>query len=358
MLRIENLGKSWGTFKLRAINLDVPQGEFFVLLGPSGAGKSLLLELVAGFHRPDCGRIYISGTDVTALPPERRNVGFVHQDHMLFPHKSVRLNIAYGLESRRVEKAAARDRVDALASELHLEPLMDRSIGGLSGGEKQRVSLARALVVQPALLLLDEPFSSLDPPVRQRLWDALKGIQRHTATTTLLVTHDRAEALALGGRIGIIAAGHIEQTGADLSVFEMPNSHFVAHFTGGTNIYAGRSFGNGALTTFTSGALTLISTYNLNGTCKALVRPENIIVSRAPTRTSARNQLRGRVQSVTRRGQLFEVVGRFDEHLMTCIVTPQSVEELRIAPGAEVYFSFKAGSVHLFEGESETRHCG
>ena len=355
MLRLENVSKSWGSFRLQAVDLEVAQGEFFVLLGPSGAGKSLLLELIAGFHQPESGAIHINGRDVTALPPEKRNIGFVHQDHMLFPHRSVRRNISYGLDVRGVKKGVASGRVGALAAQLHLEAFMQRRVEGLSGGEKQRVAVARALVVEPDLLLLDEPFSSLDPPVKDSLWDVVKALQQDTGVTTLLVTHDRAEALALGQRIGIIAAGRIEQTGAHLSVFERPNSHFVAEFTGGRNIYAGSARSDGALTAFKSGSLALVTTSDLSGPCRALVRPENIIISRTPIRTSARNQLCGRVESIARRGEVFEVAGRFGDHLMTCIITPQSVEELEIAPGAQVYFSFKAGSVHLFEDEPEPR---
>jgi molybdopterin-binding protein len=351
VLRVHNVSRSWGSFGLRGINLEVAAGELFVLLGPSGAGKSRLLDLIAGFERPESGSIHIAGRDVTALPPERRNVGFVCQTPMLFPHMTVRSNISYGLAVRGVRGPVARERMETLAAELRVGPLMDRQVDGLSGGERQRIALARALAVEPDLLLLDEPFSSLDPPVKHGLWDALKGLQRSAAVTTVLVTHDRAEALALGERIGIMAAGRIEQTGGDLGVFERPVSHFVAQFTGGTNIYAGQAVPDGSLTVFESGSLRLVSTRRARGACKAVVRPENIVVSCAPARTSARNQLCGQVESVTRRGEVFEVAGRFGGQRMTSIITPQSVEDLGIVPGARVFFSFKAGSVHLFDGE-------
>ena len=239
MLELHNINKAWGAFKLQDIELSIPRGQFFVLLGPSGAGKTLLLELIAGFHRPDSGSIRIGGKDVTTLPPEKRNIGFVYQDQMLFPHKTVRRNVLYGLEVRGARKAAAHERLSSLAAMLRLEPLMDRPVAALSGGEKQRVSLARALAISPDLLLLDEPFSSLDTPVKHDLWGELKDLQRQTGITILHVTHERAEALALGQRIGVIQSGQIRQVGPSLSVFERPNSHFVAGFTGGKNIYSG-----------------------------------------------------------------------------------------------------------------------
>ncbi len=347
MLSVEGVSKSWGTFRLQAVNLHVLRGEFFVLLGPSGAGKSLLLELIAGFHVPDSGRICVNGVDVTALPPEKRNVGLVCQDDMLFPHKSVRQNVIYGLQVHRVGKLLTAQRLDALAALLHLERLLDRPVAALSGGEKQRVCLARALATGPDLLLLDEPFSSLDPPVKLQLWEDLRDLHRQSAMTILAVTHDRVEARALGERIAVMQRGRIEQAGAAPSVFERPDTGFVAYFTGGKNIYRGTARSSGSLAVFTAGTLSLLTTSEVRGECEALVRPENIIVSREPVRTSARNQLAVTVQSVTRRGDLFEVTASFREHLMTCIVTPLSVEELAIAPGAQVYFSFKAGSVHL-----------
>jgi len=356
MLKLDDVSRRWGAFKLQGINLTVSKGEFFVLLGPSGAGKSLLLELIAGFHRPDSGKIHINGMDVTAQPPEKRNIGFVFQDQMLFPHMTARENVAYGLRVRGIREPAAGERLQRLAEMLRLEGLMHRPVNDLSGGEKQRVSLARALAARPDLLLLDEPFSSLDPPVKEKLWGELKRLHGQTSITALHVTHDRAEALALGQRIGVILDGRIRQVGADYGVFQRPNSYAVAEFTGGTNIYAGEAWSNGAITTFVSGSLRLVTTCRLErpGTCcRALIRPESIVVSRRPVRTSARNQICGSVESVTRRGEVFEVTGRFGDRLMSCLVTPQSVEELRIGPGSQVYFSIKASSIHLFADGSD-----
>ncbi|MEF8788434.1 MAG: ATP-binding cassette domain-containing protein, partial [Planctomycetota bacterium] len=241
MLSIEGLSRRMGDFALGDIDLRIEEGEFFVLLGPTGAGKSVLLEMVAGFSAPDTGRICIDGRDAARLPPEERNVGVVYQDHMLFPHRSARANIRYGMRMRGVPDGEARRRVEELSEALHIKHLLDRRPGSLSGGEKQRVALARALAPRPRLLLLDEPFSSLDPPVRESLRGELRELHGRLSFTTLMVTHSRAEARALGERVGVMHDGTIEQTGPPEAVFGRPDSRVVARFTGGTNIYEGEA---------------------------------------------------------------------------------------------------------------------
>lgn len=346
MLTLDNISKSWGSFGHREIDLSVSAGEFFVLLGPSGAGKSLLLELVAGFHRPDSGRILIAGRDVTALPPEKRNVGLVHQEQMLFPHMTVRQNMTYGLKVRGIRGPAAADRIARLASMFRLEPLMERAATALSVGQQQRVALARALATEPDLLLLDEPFSSLDPPLRKHLWDELKDLHGLTGMTILHVTHDRDEARALGERIGIIREGSLQQVASGAGVFERPANRFVAEFTGGWNIYLGEARRNGAFCEFRSGSLELVAAGTLDGPCQAMVRPGNIIVSREPG--SAYNRLAGTVESVSPRGDVYDVTAQFGDRRMTSMVTRRVAEELQLKAGASVHFSFDPGSVHLF----------
>lgn len=352
MLELRDISRSWGTFHLRGVSFRVADGEYFVLLGPSGAGKSLLVELIAGFHRPESGSVRIAGRDVTRLPPEDRSVGFVCQDPLLFPHRSVSQNIAYGPRVRGLSRSETRKRVEEIASMLGLGGLLGRNPEDLSGGERRRVSLARALAVEPKLLLLDEPFTWLDAPVRRELQEEMKALQKRTGVTVLHVTHDRAEAVALAERMAVMRDGRIQQVGEDLAVFQKPISHFVAEFTGGTNIYEGRASRDGDVTEFESGPLKLVSTCRRSGPCRAVVRPENIIISRESVATSARNRVPARVESVTRRGDLFEVSGRVHGRLMRCVVTPRSVETLDLKPGRQVYFCFKAGSLHLFESGS------
>ena len=197
MLRLDRVSRQWGEFAHRTVSFEVAEGEFFVLLGPSGAGKSLLLELIAGFARPDHGRIFVKGRDVTDIAPERRNIGLVYQDLMLFPHMNVRQNIAYGPRARGLDSAIIEKRVAALAEMLHIGEYLDRPATSLSAGQRQRAALARALATEPDVLLLDEPFSSLDPPLQMSLWKELTALHRRTGVTILHVTHDRSEAIAL-----------------------------------------------------------------------------------------------------------------------------------------------------------------
>ncbi len=353
MLELENVARRWQGFSLEDICLRVRRGEYFVLLGPSGAGKSLLLEVVAGFHSPDRGRVRLNGRDVTGLPPERRHVGFVYQDSMLFPHKSARQNIAYGLRLRKAPPKQERQTVERLAAMLRITHVLDRGPRELSGGERQRVSIARALAVEPLLLLMDEPLAALDPPTQEALRGELETMHARTGVTVLHVTHDQAEAQQLGHRVGIIRDGRLLQVGTPEDVFQKPNSRFVAEFTGCSNILRGEARVRGRTTVFRSGPIELVCTEPVEGPARAVIRPENVIISTAPVRTSARNQLAGRVKAVQKRGRIHAVIGEFNGQELTSLVTAQSLEELELRPGREVYFSFKASSLHLMSTEQK-----
>jgi putative spermidine/putrescine transport system ATP-binding protein len=220
------------------IHLSLEPGSFFALLGPSGSGKTTLLRLIGGYLAPMTGRISLAGHDVTALPPERRRVGMVFQNYALFPHLTARGNVAFGLEVRGVARAECRRRVDELLDLVGLVPdERDRRPGQLSGGQQQRVALARALAIEPALLLLDEPLSNLDRRLREQLRDELAALQRRTGVTTLLVTHDQEEALALADHVGILAHGRLVQIGTPRELYERPCCPFVASFLGEANLF-------------------------------------------------------------------------------------------------------------------------
>ncbi|MGD2175913.1 MAG: ATP-binding cassette domain-containing protein [Candidatus Brocadiaceae bacterium] len=354
MLELREVSRRWKGFSLSDVSLRVDRAEYFVLLGPSGAGKSLMLELIAGFHTPDRGRILLDGRDVTRLPPERREVGFVYQDSMLFPHRSARENIAYGLRLRGHEPREVTREVKRLARMLRIQGLLERMPATLSGGESQRVSIARALAVRPRVLLLDEPLGALDPPTQEALRGELSRVHRETGVTVLHVTHDQAEARELGQRVGILRRGRLVQVGPPQAVFERPDNHFVAEFTGCANIFRGRAAKGEGATLFRTGEVELVSTTPIDGPARAAIRPENILISREPVRTSARNQLAGKITSVRQQGRTFAVTGLFDGLEMTSVITAQSLEELDIRPGAEVFFSFKAGSLHLMEDAEGT----
>jgi molybdate/tungstate transport system ATP-binding protein len=223
---------SFGAFALRDISLRIGKGEYWVVLGPSGCGKSVLLQTIAGFHAPSRGHIKIDGTDITGLEPERRKMGLVFQQAALFPHKSVFENIAYGLRARKVSKSDADRRVWELVDRLGLGAIVSRPVPTLSGGEAQRVAVARALAIRPDLLLLDEPMSALDHNTRLELQAELARLHRELGLTTLHVTHSREEAAALGDHVAIMLGGRIVQRGAASEIVARPRCPFVARFLG------------------------------------------------------------------------------------------------------------------------------
>jgi putative spermidine/putrescine transport system ATP-binding protein len=236
-VHVSGLRKRYGdVVALAGVDLAIGAGEFFTLLGPSGSGKTTLLRLIAGFERPEAGRIELGGSDVTRVPPYARNVNTVFQDYALFPHMTVGQNIEYGLRVRRVPKAVRREKVDAALEMVRLSGLGDRKPAQLSGGQRQRVALARAIVNEPQVLLLDEPLGALDFKLRQEMQIELQHVQREVGITFIYVTHDQEEALAMSDRIAVLSNGRIEQIGTPLEVYERPQTDFVAGFIGISNL--------------------------------------------------------------------------------------------------------------------------
>jgi len=233
---LEGIAKKFGLFiALRGITLSIPPGEFVCFLGPSGCGKTTLLRIIAGLERQNGGRVMMGGRDVSALPPSQRNYGIVFQSYALFPNLTVARNVAYGLETRSVAKAEIERRVDELLALVGLAAHKHKYPAQLSGGEQQRIALARALAPSPALLLLDEPLSALDARVRQSLRHEIRALQRRLGVTTIMVTHDQEEALAMADRIVVMNHGVVEQVGAPVEVYTRPRSPFVARFVGQMN---------------------------------------------------------------------------------------------------------------------------
>ena len=218
------------------VDLEIRRGEFFTLLGPSGSGKTTTLRLVAGFERPDEGRIFLRGLDVTDRPPYARNVNTVFQDYALFPHMNVLANVEYGLKVKGVERRQRRGRAEEALKLVRLGGFGARKPVQLSGGQRQRVALARAIVNRPQVLLLDEPLGALDLKLRQEMQTFLKALQSELGITFVYVTHDQEEALTMSDRIGVFNAGRIEQVGSPEDVYERPATEFVADFVGISNV--------------------------------------------------------------------------------------------------------------------------
>src|SRR5215475_8804248 len=236
-VRLTGVRKSYGQLAAVAgVDLEVAEGEFFTMVGPSGSGKTTLLRVIAGFERPDAGRVELRGVDVTSQPPYARDVNTVFQDYALFPHMTVLENVEYGLRVRKVPRTERLRRAESALDMVRLSGLGGRKPVQLSGGQRQRVALARAIVNQPEVLLLDEPLGALDAKLRQEMQLELKRIQRDVGISFIYVTHDQEEALTMSDRLAVFNQGRIEQIGTPIDVYERPASDFVAGFIGVSNL--------------------------------------------------------------------------------------------------------------------------
>lgn len=327
------------------MSLDVRRGEYFVVMGPTGAGKTLLLQLIAGIHRPDSGKIILDGVDITSLSPEKRSIGYVPQNYALFPHMPVRENVAYGLKVRGFSKSEIDAAVEELSEKLGINHLLDRKVSTLSGGERQRVALARALAIKPKLLLLDEPLAALDAETREEVRRYLKEIRKIAGLATVHVTHDFVEAADLGDRVAIMVGGEVIQVGAPSEVMNRPKNEFVAAFTGFKNLFRGVVMGNvGGLAEIHVGAVKMYAVTDRVGEVTVAVRPESIIIALEPVKISARNLLKGVVQGIHEMPPLISV--KVDVGVpMTVYLTRSAVDDLGIEVGKTVYLAFKASDV-------------
>jgi spermidine/putrescine transport system ATP-binding protein len=287
MIELRAITKRFGgVLAVDQVDLSVAAGEFLTLVGPSGCGKTTLLRILSGFERPDAGAVRIAGEDVTALPPYRRNLNQVFQSYALFPHLSVRENIGFGLRMQKTPAAERAARVAEAIALVELEGMEERRPDQLSGGQRQRVALARAIVPRPAVLLLDEPLSALDAKLRQQMQGELKRLQRRLGMTFVFVTHDRAEALAMGDRIAVMNRSRVEQVGPPAQVYARPQTAFVADFISEANLVrAERTGGVGEAARIRlacGGELTLAPGQwaGRNPTGRVSFRPEKISLAR------------------------------------------------------------------------------
>lgn len=348
MIKIKNLCVDLGDFLLYDINFTVSEGEYFVVLGPTGAGKTVLLESIAGLYPIKSGEIWLRGKEVRELEPEKRGVSIVYQDHVLFPHLSVKDNVIFGLRLRKEKHQEIKVTLDWITDLLSISHLLHRKPETLSGGERQKVALARALSTKPEVLLLDEPLSALDPEARENVQQELRQLHRVLNITTVHVTHDFEEAIALGHRIAVIGEGHLKQVGTPEQIFRQPNSEFVARFAMTRNIFLGEAVhkANGDNIFRTEGT-EFVSAANIEGTCHASIRPEDILISLEPIRSSARNCFPGTITGIIDKGSTLYITVSLPPGI-SCLVTRHSFEELGLEEGKRVYVTFKASSVHLF----------
>jgi molybdopterin-binding protein len=349
MIGVKNLCVDLGEFVLKDITLNIEEGEYFIILGPTGAGKTVLLESIAGLYPVMSGEIWLRGKEVTRVEPENRKISIVYQDHVLFPHLSVKDNIIFGLRMHKTRADEVANRLAWVAELLGISHLLHRRPDTLSGGEKQKVALGRAIVTRPELLLVDEPLSALDPETREGVQQELRQLHRALGITILHVTHDFEEAIALGSRIAVIGEGRLMQVGTPEEIFRHPNSEFVARFAMTRNIFLGKAErkSNGD-TVFKVDSTEFITAADAEGTYHASIRPEDIIISSEPIHSSARNCLPGTITNVVDKGSTLYVTVSIPPEL-SCLVTRHSFEEMELNEGKKVYVTFKASSIHLFD---------
>jgi len=304
-VRMEGLSRHYGSVKaLDGLDLTIKPGELIALLGPSGCGKTTTLRLLAGLEDADTGRIIVDGKDITGRPANKRDMGMVFQAYSLFPHLTVVDNVAFGLRLRRQSIQARRQRAMAMLDLVGLSEQANRYAHQISGGQQQRVALARALAIEPRVLLLDEPLSALDAKVRAQLRDEIRRIQLEVGTTTLFVTHDQEEALAIADRVGVMQGGRIEQMAAPTEVYSRPATAFVAEFVGLTNKLQGTV--RGGVVVVRGVDLPLADKSVPDGQAVALVRPEAVSVAVGAEAVES-GQLSGSVIAVTFLGAISRV---------------------------------------------------
>ena len=318
-----------GAIAVENINLDVKGGEIIALLGPSGCGKTTALRCLAGLEDPDSGTVEVGGRDLTSVPANKRDMGMVFQAYSLFPHMTARQNVEFGLELRGRDKATRRDRTAEMLDLVGLDSHADKYAHQLSGGQQQRVALARALAIEPLVLLLDEPLSALDAKVRTQLRDEIRRIQLEVGTTTLFVTHDQEEALAVADRVGVMSVGRLEQLAAPAELYSAPQTPFVADFVGLTNRVRARVEGTTAF--LLGGNVPLLPGSATGPEALVLVRPEGVHIEHAADGTAS-------VVSASFLGGHGRVIVRIPDGTLVTVQVPNT-EVTGFAPGDPVSLS-------------------
>jgi len=345
MLRLENISKIYNGFMLRDISLGIERGEYFILLGRSGSGKSQLLEIIAGLRPPDTGEIYLNGINITREKIQKRKIGMVFQDYAIFPHLTVFENIAYPLKIKHHPRDEINKAVNTMAENVNIRHLLDRRIEDLSGGEKQRVAVARTLVTSPEIILLDEPMASIDAPLRDDVRRLLRKINS-MGITMMHVTHDYSEAVRLAHRVGVIHNGKILQVGDPESVFTKPANRFVARFAGIRNFFSVKIYTKNDELLADSGNCT----YRLNmeehpAEGLLIVKSDSIRLSRKE-QSNVDNCIKGVVTELNRAETGYELFVDAGD-VFHVLISKNEIENLSLETGQPVYLSFAADQLRI-----------
>ncbi|MFC1921301.1 ATP-binding cassette domain-containing protein [Chloroflexota bacterium] len=348
MLEVKDLCVQLGNFFLKEVSLDVKDGEYFVLLGPTGSGKTVLLESIAGLTPVTSGQVWINGADVTDLNLEHRKIGFAFQDFALYRHLTVRDNISFGLMWKNRNSKEINKAVDQAIELLGIGNLLDKRPMSLSGGESQKIALARAIAIKPDLLILDEPLSAVDSETKEDYERDLKALHINLGLTTIHVTHNFEEAVALGDRIAVIKNGEVLQVGTTEQIFRQPKSEFVARFLMARNIFEGKvTDGPDGRSIFSINGTELTVSTDLRGELRASIRPEDILISNEPLSSVYPNNLEGTITRITDRGTLIYVTVDVPPQF-TCLMLRRSLKEINPEEGQKVFIGFEASDVNIF----------
>jgi iron(III) transport system ATP-binding protein len=354
-VKLENLEKSFGSVvAVDNVSLKIEEGEFFTILGPSGCGKTTTLRMIAGFYKPDKGKIYFNKKLINRLAPEKRNIGMVFQNYALWPHMNVFKNVSFGLEMRKISINEIKNRVKSALDLVNLEGLGDRTPDQLSGGQQQRVALARALVIEPDVLLLDEPLSNLDAKLRVEMRTEIKKLQKNLGITAIYVTHDQKEALAVSDRLAIMGLGKIVQVGSPLEIYTKPANKFVASFIGLINLFHGKisKINKTNVWIRTHQGLDLVSSTikNVNEGIEVLVavRPEHIEVHSQDFLSKKANVVKGTVEGIEYLGDLSRYNVKTQHQLINADQYSPSVEK-SFKLEEKVSIDFEKEHVHLID---------
>ncbi|KUG19589.1 molybdenum transport atp-binding protein modc [hydrocarbon metagenome] len=351
MIEFRQVSLTLGDFALREVSLRIKKGDYYFIIGPSGAGKTVILEAIAGLHLPDRGEIFIEGRDVSAVPPEKRRIALVYQDYSLFPHMKVEANIGFSLMLQRRPKEDIQKRVAELLEKFGIAQIKHRFPGTLSGGEQQRVAIARALASEPDILLLDEPFASLDPLTREQILNDIKRIHRENGITIVQVTHAREEILRMATGCAVIIDGVCIQEGAVDQVFQAPESTAVARFVGMENILAGVVAGSADGLAFLDVAgrrITAVSDASRGTAVDVAFRAGDVTLQlEGGDGSTALNRFSATITAVVPLGGPLTEVYLDAGFPIVALVTRRSAEDLDFAPGMSVSASIKASAIRI-----------